>query len=128
MKNTKNFFSTGVALAALLFTSINVSAAENRNQTFAAIFNAEKNRIVSLPAFTIAKNKFAQFQKDIEEYKQIMEREMKEDKEYQQAFADIKSEIQKSVVSLYQRGKLSEIECTELEQALNNAFFPEPTK
>jgi hypothetical protein len=102
----------------------NVSAMENKNQTFNRIFEQEKTRILSLPEYTIARQKFIQFTNDLEEQKKILIKKMHDDKEYQNAFAKIKQEIQTSG-TIHRNKTLSAAEADQLITRLDQQFFPE---
>jgi hypothetical protein len=123
MKHTKRFLNASIVLATLIFASINISASENKQIQFQTILNTEKIRIMSLPAYTTAREKFARFLNDMEEYKNIMIKEMHDDQEYQKAFATIKEEIQNSGTKY--RGTLSNADADELVRQLTLQFIPQ---
>ena len=52
-----------ITFITLLIIATNASAADvgSRNQVFDAVFTLEKNRIMALPAYATARQKFAQF-------------------------------------------------------------------
>jgi hypothetical protein len=125
----KQFLSASVALVALFFVSVNISASEGpqktREQMFDDAFNTEKTRIMSLPAYSAARDRFTQYLNDIEQFKAMKTQELRDDKIYQKNFADIKTELQRSGELCKHHSNLSNHEREHLVNVLTKQFIPQ---
>lgn len=91
---------------------------------FAETFDLQKKRIMALPAYTAARNKFKKFQDDIALYQALKIKELQEDQEYQKNFAEIRREIQRAGELCKQNSNLSNAECEHLVTSLTKQFIP----
>ena len=91
---------------------------------FTEAVDLHKQRIMELPAYTAARNKFKKFQDDMALYQALKMKELQEDQEYQKNFTDIKNEIQRSGQLCKQNGNLSNAECEHVITALTKQFIP----
>ncbi len=125
---TRQHFHKNIAVVTLCFISCHILASEgpqkSRDQMFTEAFDLQKDRIMALPAYTAARNKFKKFQDDIALYQALKIKELQEDQEYQKNFTDIKNEIQRSAELCKQNSNLSNAECEHVVTALTKQFIP----
>ncbi len=93
MKIARQHFSKNITIVTLCFISCHILASEgpqnNRDQMFTETFNLQKERIMALPAYAAARNKYTKHLNEIAQYQALKIKEMQEDQEYQKNFADL---------------------------------------